>query len=99
MNDGLEKEVRDKIIAVLTALFPKYKIYLFGSRAKDKFYRSSDIDIAIDAGKELPTRDIDEAKSVMEALNIVYKVDVVDLYYIPTEMKESIPKEKVIWKN
>lgn len=99
MNDGLKEEVRDKIISVLSALFPNAKIYLFGSRATGKYQRASDIDIAIDAGAKLPIESIDEAKDVMKSLNIVYKVDVLDLYNISPDFRDSILKNKVIWKN
>lgn len=98
-NRELEKEVKDKIIVLLTALFPQAKIYLFGSRARGRNSPFSDIDIAIDAGKRLPMTDIDEAKSVMEALNIPYKVDIVDYDHISASMQEMIQKEKIIWKS
>ena len=34
MNTGIELEYKNKIIAVVSALIPEAKIYLFGSRAK-----------------------------------------------------------------
>lgn len=94
----LEPEVKDKIVVLLSALFPHAKIYLFGSRATGRNSPFSDIDIAIDAGKRLPIANVDEAKSVMEALNIPYKVDIVDFHYISPAMQNIIMKEKVVWK-
>lgn len=98
-NDGLNQEIRDKIISILMALFPHAKVYLFGSRATGQYQRTSDIDIAIDANKKLPVKDIDEANAVMQSLNIVYKVDVVDVHNVSDAMKDSILKHKVAWKN
>jgi predicted nucleotidyltransferase len=98
-NDGLRSEVRQKIIGLLSTLFPQAKIYLFGSRATGNFQRTSDIDIAIDAGHRLPIENIDEANAVMQSLNIVYKVDVVDFYGVPEAIKNSIIKDNVVWKN
>lgn len=99
VNDGLKPEIREKITAVLSALFPNAKIYLFGSRASGTFQRTSDIDIAIDAGHKLPIETIDEANSVMQSLNIVYKVDVLDLHNVADSIKNNIQKNKVLWKN
>lgn len=99
MNDGLTSEVRNKIMALLIALFPTAKIYLFGSRATGKYQRASDIDIAIDAGNRISNASIDEANAVLNSLNIVYKVEVLDFYQVPPEFQESIRKNKVVWKN
>lgn len=94
----LETPIKEKILALLTALFPHAKIYLFGSRATGRNQPLSDIDIAIDAGKKLPIADIDEANVIMVSLNIPYKVDIVDFHHISPIMQELINKEKVIWK-
>lgn len=99
MNDGLDDKTRDKIIRVLTALFPDAKIYLFGSRAQGKFGSRSDIDIAIMANRELPREDIDEAKSMLRESNISLWIDIVDFHGVSKLMQEQILKYGVIWKN
>jgi predicted nucleotidyltransferase len=48
-----EKEI---IIRLLDALFPGVKIYLFGSRARGTHRPTSDIDLALDAGRELSAK-------------------------------------------
>ena len=95
----LEKEIQDKIINLLTVLFPNAKIYLFGSRATGTNQEFSDIDIAIESTSKLPREDIAEANSVMESLNIPYKVDVVDFNRVSDEMRNLILKEGIIWKD
>jgi uncharacterized protein len=97
-NKKLEPSVKKKIVAVLSALFPTAKIYLFGSRATGKNQATSDIDLAIDGGKQLPIEAIDEAKDVVNTLSIPYNVDIVDFHYISPLMQEIIKKEKVVWK-
>ena len=97
-NKQLEEPIKEKIIQVLTALFPKAKIYLFGSRATGNNRPLSDIDIAIDAGKQLPIEAIDEAMAVMSSLNIPYKVDIVDFHHVSSIMQDLIKKEKIVWK-
>ena len=93
-NDGLKPEVRKKIITFLQYLFPGAKIYLYGSRAKQTFHDRSDIDLAIDAGKAVF---LGEARDVMEALAIPYKIDLVDLHVISAEFKNEIMKTAVEW--
>lgn len=88
---------KDTIIRLLTALFPNVKIYLFGSRARGTETVTSDIDLALDTGKELSVFDIEKAKNVLEALNVPQKIDIVDLNSIPLEMKQIILKEGQSW--
>lgn len=96
---NLETEIKEKIIGLLTTLFPDAKIYLFGSRATGVNQKYSDIDIAIDNKTQIPLIDIDEANSIMEALNIPYKVDIVDFNHVSEIMRNSIIKEGILWKN
>ena len=95
---GLEPEYKEKIVALLSALFPEAKIYLYGSRARDKEMRASDIDIAIDEGKPIDFGRIGEAKDVLGALYIPYAIDLVDIHRVPQEMRNIIYKEGVVWK-
>jgi predicted nucleotidyltransferase len=94
----LDEKIKQKIIAVISALIPDAKIYLFGSRARGTNADRADIDIALDAGTQLPISDVDEVKSMLRESNIMYKIDVVDLYQVSDLMKQEILRERVIWK-
>lgn len=98
MNKNIDNIIKNKIIAIITALMPEAKIYLFGSRARNTQSQWSDIDLALDAGKELNFRDLGEVKSLMEALNIPYKVDIVDFHRVSDSLKNEIMKDKIVWK-
>ena len=98
MNHGIDEKTQKKIIVLIAALIPEAKIYLFGSRARGRFAQWSDIDLALDAGKRLPNVVVDEVKSVLNNTNIPYKIDVVDLYFVTDEMKDSILQEGIVWK-
>ena len=98
MNNSLDEKIKQKIIGVISALIPEARIYLFGSRARGGNAPYADIDIALDAGKELPMIDVDEVKSMFKESNIIYNIDVVDLYQVNNAMREQILKDKVIWK-
>lgn len=99
MSHGVDEKTKQKIIVLISALIPRAKIYLFGSRARGKFAQWSDIDLALDTGFPIKNVDLDEVKSVLEGTNIPYKVDVVDLHFISKDMRESIEKEGILWKS
>lgn len=48
----IDEKTKHKIIAVISALMPDVKIYLFGSRARGTNSRTADIDIALDGGEK-----------------------------------------------
>jgi len=54
------------------------KVYLFGSRAKGKNRKYSDIDLAIESKNDIKDKII-ELKSIIEESNLIYKVDIVEL--------------------
>lgn len=98
VNTGIDTKDKEKIIALISALVPDAKIILFGSRARGKFSRSSDVDIALDAGRELPGIAINEIKDVLAGTDIMFTIDVLDLTHVADAMKESIAREGIVWK-
>jgi len=95
---NIDEKTKKKIISLISALFPNTKIYLFGSRARGNHAQWSDIDIALDAGKRIPSEDVGEIISVLEGTNLPYKIEVVDIHHVSDEMKESILEEGILWK-
>jgi predicted nucleotidyltransferase len=98
-NSGISQEVHQKVVSLIKALIPQAKIYLFGSRARGDYHDRSDIDIALDAGEKLTRRTVGEARDVLEASNILYRIDIVDLNNIPAELKSVILKEAILWND
>lgn len=96
--ENVESQDKAKIIGLISVLIPQAKIILFGSRARGTNAPRSDIDVAVDAQKPLPPVVIDEAKSMLEASNIMYKVDVLDLNSVTENMRKAILNEGIIWK-
>lgn len=94
----IDEKTKHKIIAVISALMPDVKIYLFGSRARGTNGPFADIDIALDGGKKLPIEDVDEIKTMFRESNIAYNIDIVDLHWMTDLMRNEILREKVIWK-
>lgn len=95
----LDEKTQKKIIAIISALIPEAKIYLFGSRARGTNSERADIDIALDAGKRLEARDVYEISCMFKESFIMYDIDVVDLYQVSDLMRSEILKDKIIWKN
>ena len=98
IDTGIPEATKNKIIAVLGALFPDCKIYLYGSRARGNFSHGSDADIAIDGGKALERRDIYEARELMLALITPLQIEVADYYALPEEYRVMVDKDKILWK-
>lgn len=94
----IDEKTKHKIIAVISALMPDVKIYLFGSRARGTNSPSADIDIALDGGKKLPREDVDEIKTMFQNSNMPYSIDIVDLYWMTDLIRNEIMREKVVWK-
>lgn len=99
INDGVASEAKEKIIAVVSALVPEAKIYLYGSRARGTYKSWSDIDLALDAGHPIEPRGrIAELRDVLRELSIIYRVDVVDFNNISGVFKEEVTFDRVLWK-
>lgn len=94
----IDPVIKKKIIDIISVLIPEAKIYLFGSRARGTQSKHSDIDIALDAGKPLAPLRVDEIISIFKATNIMYNIEVVDMYRVSDAMRDSILKEQIIWK-
>lgn len=93
-----ELEHKENIIKIITAFYPEAKIYLFGSYAYGTAKQGSDIDIAIDTGRRLNLHEWQFLWNLLDALPTVQKIDLVDMYRIPDDMRISILKNGVAWK-
>jgi len=98
MNDAVMFDYQTKIIKVIEIFFPNAKIYFFGSRARGDFDERSDFDIAIDIGQRMPITQRGQIMSMIDALNIIQKVDIVDFHAIPEKMQKIILTEGIVWK-
>lgn len=94
----LDEKTKNKIIALINALFPDAKIYLFGSRARGTNAQYADIDLALDTGHPISLVDIDEIKNILRESNIMYMVDVVDFTQADERLKKEIVRDRKIWK-
>lgn len=88
---------QDTMIKLLQVLFPGVKIYLFGSRARKTNAPESDIDLALDIGRETTFQELGRARRVLDSLHLILKIDVVDMCSISDDLKNTILKEGILW--
>lgn len=78
---------------------PGVKVYLFGSWARGEQRTSSDIDIAIDGLPSDKGYMIGRLREALEESDLPYNVDVVDMSFVSTSLRQRILQEGILWKN
>jgi predicted nucleotidyltransferase len=78
------------------ALPPGATAFVFGSRATGATKPSSDLDLAIDAGRPLTPTEHASLTDAFEDRDLPYKVDVVDCASATKEFRSIIDQNKVI---
>lgn len=90
----LETKYLDFIKQTVSEYLQEYKLYIFGSRAKGKAKKYSDIDIAIDS-PELTTKIKSKLEFIFENSTMPYEVDIVDLNNITYSFKNLIKDDLI----
>ena len=84
------------VSAILTANLPATsKVFAYGSRVKGKAKQYSDLDLAIDAGKELSLAQITALSTAFEDSSLAYKVDITDLQTLSKQFYELIKHDLI----
>ncbi len=79
---------------ILADALPKNaKVWVFGSRATWKTKRSSDLDLAIDAGRALTQNENSALADAFDESDLPYKVDVVDMHNVTNTFKAIIERQ------
>lgn len=87
MDFGLSKEVLSQIKNIVNEN-QKYKFKIFGSRVKNTYKKTSDIDIAV--FENVSKKDEYKIRNSFDLLDIIYKIDLV---FINKHTKQEFLKE------
>jgi hypothetical protein len=74
-------------------------VYLFGSSATGATRRASDIDVAVEPRRPLPSRVLADLRETLEESTIPYEVDVVDLSEASPQFRQRVKREGIVWKD
>jgi predicted nucleotidyltransferase len=92
----LSEEDRQIVCDILQAIAPADAIaWAFGSRTTGRARRYSDLDLAIDAGRQLTIRDFAELHAAFEESDLPYRVDIVDWRAIDESFRQAIAAQCV----
>ena len=72
-------------------------VYLFGSSATGATRRASDIDVAVESRRPLPSRVLADLRETLEESTIPYRVEVVDLSDTDSDFRGRVRREGVRW--
>lgn len=74
-------------------------VFLFGSRAREDYHRSSDADIAVEGLSEEEFKKFKRSlEEFLEESRIPFPVDVVNLNKISNKFRQTILEEGIRWK-
>ncbi|UCB57672.1 MAG: nucleotidyltransferase domain-containing protein [Candidatus Omnitrophota bacterium] len=93
-----EKEILNKVVAILKKELNPAKIILFGSRAKGINDNAADFDLAVDCKRP----DVSQERRIneeIEKISGLYKVDIAYLKSVDAEFKKNVLKTgKVVYE-
>ena len=98
MSAGLDLSEKDQRVGrdILRASAPPEAIvWAFGSRTTGRARRYSDLDLAIDAGRQLTIRDMALLQEAFDESELSYRVDIVDWRTLDDAFRRRIAGELV----
>ena len=90
----LEQKYIEFIKETVSSMLHNYKLYIFGSRVKNRAKKYSDIDLAIDS-QELTPQIKTKLEFTFENSTLPYEVDIINLNDIDNRFKDLIQKDLI----
>ena len=95
LHIDLPADHRRLVLDILCAhLPPRTKTWVFGSRVTGRARHYSDLDLAIDAGRQLTLDEIARLAEAFSDSELPYKVDLVDWHDIDDRWRQTIAAER-----
>jgi predicted nucleotidyltransferase len=85
-------------VPIIVKYLPDAKIILYGSRARGDAREGSDIDVALDMGKEIDRLAMVNIVGDLEESSLPIHFDIVDFTKVSLDMQKRILRDGVIWK-
>jgi len=86
------------LIRIITRHIPHCTIYLFSGHSLGLSSQASDIDLAIDAGHAIDQEVIDAICADIDALELHFFIDVVDINAVYDSLRDQIQAHGIVWK-
>ncbi|MBI5356031.1 nucleotidyltransferase domain-containing protein [Candidatus Collierbacteria bacterium] len=96
----LENFSADTLKTLLMEIFKKhldmanFRAFFFGSRITGTCRPTSDIDVGLEGPETIPVSILENIKSEVENLPILYKIDIVDFSSVPKEFNQVVGNNK-----
>jgi len=100
-TESIHHRYLSQIKAILTSVFKDKEcaMYLFGSRAAGTHAAVSDFDVAVLSAEDI-SRELSQAREVLELSNIPFSVDLVDLRDAPASFGRQVQTKGILlWTN
>ncbi|MCP4473106.1 MAG: nucleotidyltransferase domain-containing protein [Gammaproteobacteria bacterium] len=101
MKKALPIDIDEHHLKIVNSILQQYldetdKVWVFGSRARRKARRASDLDLAIDTGRKISLSTLMKLEESFEASDLPYTVDIVDMHNVSDNFHKIIDEQKVI---
>ena len=96
MSIDLAPALLRQVQAILAEHVPECEVWAFGSRIGGSAKRFSDLDLAIVAEQEIPTRRLALLANAFEESDLPFRVDLVDYHSANPTFKERIAQRRQV---
>lgn len=96
----IDEKSQKRIIHILTDIFPGTLLYYVGQSAKksDAYGKLPEIDIALDLGRIIGQKDLQEAQRALAETDIPYTIFLFDLQAVSEHERKKMIEKAQAWK-
>lgn len=95
-TNGYIRQIKELVLSYLAG--EQVRIVVFGSRARNDYNISSDLDIGIIPMGKTPHKKLTLLRDKIENMNVPYKVEIVDFAEVSDDFKKEALKEVAVWQ-